>query len=313
MNRRRLPLLIALIAVVVVAGVAVGLRVTSHPSSVDDGDGGVPDPMETAASVPSFSHVYLIVFENHDFDGVVGRDSTPTLTDLSNRFGLATAYKAITHPSQPNYLALFSGSTQGVTDDGVHDLAGRNLVDELEAKGKSWHVFAENVPSGCYAGATASNGRDGPGTYARKHEPAISFTDISGNATRCANISDLTSFDPAKADFELIVPNLCHDMHDCSTAVGDTWLKAFLPKILDSPAWADGSVLFITFDEGTGNDPDSQIVPTYVVSNRVTPGFRSATPHDHYSLLRTIESAWNLGCLDEDCDANTLGEFFAKP
>ncbi len=262
------------------------------------------------ATIPAFRHVYLIVMENKAYGSIVGSSAAPYLNDLIARFGLAARYEAVAHPSEPNYLALFSGSTQGVTDDGVHDLAGRNLADQLEAHGRTWRVFAENVPLGCFTGSVASGGPDGPGTYARKHEPAISFTDIARNPVRCRNITNLSHFDPAAADFELIVPNLCHDMHDCSVAVGDAFLRSFVPRITESAAFTDG-VLFITWDEGTGG-PGGGHVATIVVSPRVAPGTVSRVPHDHYSLLRTIEDAFGVGCLGRTCSANDLGEFFTR-
>ncbi len=248
--------------------------------------------------------------ENKAYGSIVGNSAAPYLNDLITRFGLAARYEAVAHPSEPNYLALFSGSTQGVTDDGIHDLAGRNLADQLEEHGRTWRVFAENVPLGCFTGSVASGGPDGPGTYARKHEPAISFTDIARNPVRCRNITDFSHFDPAAADFELIVPNLCHDMHDCSVAVGDAFLRSFVPRITESGAFADG-VLFITWDEGTGG-PGGGHVATIVVSRRVRPSTVSRVPHDHYSLLRTIEDAFGIGCLGHACSANDLGEVFAR-
>jgi phosphatidylinositol-3-phosphatase len=207
-------------------------------------------------------------------------------------------------------LALWSGSTQGVTDDGIYNLPGNNLVDELEAKGKSWQVFAQNVPLNCYTGATASGGEDGSGTYARKHEPAVSFTDTSGNAARCAKITDFSHFDPAAADYELIVPNLCNDMHDCSVAVGDSFLKGFIPTILNSAAWQQGGVLFLTWDEGSTSTNGGGKVATVVIAPTVPAGYTSSTAHNHYSLLHTIETAWGLGCLNNSCTANDLREFF---
>ena len=137
----------------------------------------------------------MIVLENHDLASVVGSPSAPYLNSLADRYGLATEYLAVARPSQPNYIALFSGSTKGIADNEVHDLPGLNLADQIEAHGRTWRVFAENVPSGCFVGPTASGGPDGAGTYARKHEPAISFTDISSNPSRCANIRDLGAFD----------------------------------------------------------------------------------------------------------------------
>ena len=179
-------------------------------------------------------------------------------------------------------------------------------------KGKTWRVFAENVPTNCFGGEVGVNGEDGTGFYARKLNPAISFTDISRAPARCANITDFTHLDPAAADYALIVPNLCHDMHDCSVAAGDSFLKGFVPKILNSGAWRDGGALFITWDEGTTNAGGGGRVPLIVISNRVPKGFQSATAHNHYSLVRTIEEAWGLGCLNESCKANTLDEFFSQ-
>ena len=270
-----------------------------------------PDPTLAlaATAVPHFKHVYLIVMENREYGSIVGSAKAPYINSLIHRYALATSFRAVSHPSEPNYIALFSGSTQGVTDDGVHDLAGRNLADQLGPHGVSWHVFAENVPLGCYTGATASGGPDGSGTYARKHEPAISFTSISSKPTRCAKISDFSHFSPSAARFELIVPNMCHSMHDCSTATGDAWLKSFVPKLLKSPAMK-GSVLFITWDEGTTGLGGGGHIATLVIGPTVKRGYRSSIRHTHYSLLRTIESGFGVGCLNKSCSANTLREFF---
>jgi hypothetical protein len=127
--------------------------------------------------------------------------------------------------------------------------------------------------------------------------------------TRCARITDFTHFDPTAADFELIVPNMCHDMHDCSVATGDAFLRDFVPKVTDSAAFAD-SVLFITWDEGVTGNGGGGHVSTLVASPLVSAGFRSDVAHTHYSLLRTIQNAWGLGCLADSCTANDLREFF---
>ena len=286
---------------------------SSCPPTPTATSSAAPTPTSTSSPVtglPNFSHVYIIIMENKEYSSIVGSSSAPYINSLISKYGLATNYYAVTHPSEPNYLALWSGSTQGVTDDGTYNLSGQNIVDQLEPHGKTWRVFAQNVPLNCYTGATASGGEDGTGTYVRKHEPAISFTNVSGNSTRCANITDFTHFDPAAADFELIVPNLCNDMHDCSIATGDSFLQGFVPKILNSPAWQQGGVLFLTWDEGTTSTNGGGQVATVVISNAVTPGFTSGTLHNHYSLLHTIQNAWGLGCLNNSCSANDLGEFF---
>jgi hypothetical protein len=273
----------------------------------------VPTPSDAGAGfrgVPAFRHVYLIVMENKAYGSIVGSSDAPYLNDLIRRYGLATRYTAVAHPSEPNYIALFSGATQGVSDDGVHNLDAANLADELEATGRTWRVFAQNVPLGCYTGAVASGGPDGRGTYARKHEPAISFTSIAGDPGRCRNISDFSHFDPAVADFELIVPNMCNDMHDCQVATGDRFLQSFVPQITGDAAFAN-SVLFITWDEGTDSAGGGGRVATIVVSPLVSAGFTSDMAYSHYSLLRTIQDAWRLGCLQHTCSAASMAEFFS--
>ncbi len=271
------------------------------------GAGPVGSP--PASGVPDFAHVYVIVMENRSYAEIVGNSSAPYLNGLLAHHASLTNMHGVTHPSEPNYIALFSGSTHGVTSDGVYNLAAQNLADQLEAHGKTWAVFAQNVPSGCYTGATASGGADGSGTYARKHEPAISFSDISTNPSRCAHILDFTHFSPSAADFELIIPNLCNDMHDCSTATGDRFLAAFVPRIIDSPAFAR-SVLFITWDEGTSDAGGGGRVATAVISPLVQPGTVDPQLLNHYALLRTIEDGWRLGCLANACSAPNLARVF---
>jgi phosphatidylinositol-3-phosphatase len=313
------PLMFVLFAVVIIGLVSLGIssRAASQNNfPAQDGSHPFSLPivlqslLPQSSGIPSFSHVYVIVMENRGYNAIVGYHGAPYINSLIKSYGLAINYTGVAHPSEPNYLALFSGSTQGISNDGNYNFQGKNLADQLEAKGKTWKVYAQNVPLDCFPGAISMGGEDGSGTYARKHEPAISFTDISSSAQRCANITDFTHFDPAAANYELIIPNECNDMHNCTVEAGDAFLKGFVPKILDSSAWQQGGVLFITWDEGEG-DPGFKVA-TLVISNSVPVGFTSSTPHDHYSLLRTIEDGWGLGCLNETCKANNMREFFAK-
>jgi hypothetical protein len=306
-------LLVALAAIALAVGYQ--LREPVRGATIpDDGDGARTEKPDLTSPIPALDHVYVIVLENHGLANILGDPGAPYLNSLIAKNGLATNYVAVARPSQPNYIALFGGSTRGIADNDNHDLSGPNLADRLEARGLSWRVFAQNVPSGCFTGAEASGGPDGTGTYARKHEPAISFTDISSNPARCSNITDFSHFDPAAADFELIIPNRCNDMHDCSVDVGDRFLAGFVPRILDSPEIRRRGALFITFDEGTENSTGGeQQVATIVAGSGVPAGFRSNVQHTHYSLLRTVEDTFGLGCIDEDCDANNMSEFFTAP
>jgi phosphatidylinositol-3-phosphatase len=297
-------------AALVVAACAIG-AIAVFGEQEDNLPVPTADPGPNAA-VPAFSHVFVIVMENHDYDEIISSEAAPYLNELAARYGLATAYTGLFHPSQPNYIALFSGSGQGVDDNDNHDLAALSLIDQLEAEGLDWRVAAENVPSECFTGGFSDDGPDGPGTYARKHNPAISFVGIQSSPERCAKIIPLKAFDPGIAEFQFIVPNLCHDMHDCPITDGDRWLSSWVPGLLASPAWREGGVLFITFDEPQGGNADAPI-PTFVISDAVPAGYRSSEPHTHYSLLRTIEDAFRLDCLENACSANTLGEFFVSP
>jgi len=256
--------------------------------------------------------VYVIVMENREYGAIIGNRDAPYLNGLAARGGLATNYHGVTHPSFPNYLALFAGSTFGVRDDATHNLSARTIADQIEARGRSWHVYAQNLPSSCSTVSTSYGGTDlvgAPGWYVRKHEPAISFTSISRNSARCSRITRLSTFNPAAASFELIVPNLTNDMHDGSVAQGDAFLRAFVPRITGSRAFAN-SLLVVTWDEGTTGAGGGGRIPTILVSPRIAAGTRSGVAHNHYSLLRTIERSWGLPCLANSCSANDLREFF---
>jgi phosphatidylinositol-3-phosphatase len=254
-----------------------------------------------------------MVMENREYGAIVGNLNAPYLNSLIGSYGLATNYNAVSHPSEPNYIALFAGSTLGVTTDGRYDLDASNLADQLDAAGKTWHVYEQDYPGNCSPASSALGGVDLMGLagfYFRKHNPAISFTNISGDPARCAAITSLSSFDPSDANFELIVPNTFNDMHSSPTVIGDAFLKDFVPLITNSSAFAHG-LLVITWDEGTSDIGVGGHVATLVISAlQARPGIQSSVAHDHYSLLRTIEDALGVPCLANSCQANNLSEFF---
>lgn len=305
----RAPILIGIVLLGLLGGSA------TSASAADGGPGAVRAGIASAAAFPTFDHIYLIVMENHDYGRIVGNARAPYINGLISRYGLATRYRAIRHPSQPNYLALLGGSTFGVRDDGHHNRSQTNLVDQLETAGRSWHVYAQDYPGGCsqvdsYKGASVDL-VGLRGKYVRKHNAALTFTDISHDPARCARITHLSGFSAAAADFELIIPNLMNDMHDGTIAQGDAFLRKFVPRITGDAAFAS-SLLLITWDEGSDRPTgDGGRVATIVVSPMSRLGFRSSKRHDHYSLLHTIETAWGLPCMRQTCSANDLREFFA--
>ena len=177
--------------------------------------------------------------ENRSYDDIIGNGDAPYLNQLAATYGLATNYYAITHPSEPNYIAATSGDTQGIHDDEFHDVNAQNLFSELFAAGLPWRAYEQGYPGGCYTGEFANGQTDGPGsvgTYSRKHDPAVMYTSISGDPSQCSNIQPLSAFDPGSAAFTFITPNQQNDMHDGSVQQGDEFLRSFVPQIVSSPS-----------------------------------------------------------------------------
>jgi acid phosphatase len=269
--------------------------------------------------MPAFKHIFVIVMENKDYSRIIGSDQAPYMSALAQQYGVASNYYGIQHPSLPNYLALTGGGTFGInsdcTDCFVH---APNLVDQLETGGKSWKAYIENMPSPCFVG-------DADPLYKQKHNPFIYYDNVRTNAARCNKIVPFTQFATdvqtnAVPDFVWITPNMCNDMHDCPVSAGDTWLKTWVPIILQSPAWQDKGALFITFDEGVGmggccGNAVGGRIATLVISPLGRAGFSSDVQYTHYSLLRTIEAAWQLPLMGQaNCDcALPMADFFTPP
>jgi hypothetical protein len=270
-----------------------------------------PAPAPTAppsTKVPNFSHVYVIIFENKEYSSIVGSSQAPYINSLVAKYGLSTGFTAERHPSEPNYIALTSGSTQGIADDGVYNLSVNNLFDQVTASGRTWHAYQQGYPGNCFTGSSSSAVVDGvgkSGAYVRKHNPAISYKSISGSSTKCANITNLAGFNPAAANFEFITPNMINDMHDGTVADGDNFLKAFLPKITTSTAFAN-SVVFVTFDEGTSAVNGGGHIVTIAITPKMTAGYKTSAAYTHYSMLRTVEQAWGLSCLGSAASATPM-------
>lgn len=278
---------------------------TEVPGSASPTVSPSPSP---SGGVPAFDHVYVIVLENRSYSEIVGKSVAPYINSLVARYGLATNFYAETHPSEPNYIALTSGGLQGTNSDGTYNLTVPSIFDQVETAGRTWHVYAQDYPGNCYKGSLVAGGIDGPGAageYARKHNPAISYASISRDSARCANITALAGFDPGAANLEFIIPNQINDMHSSRTNDGDAFLAAFVPKIINSPAFAN-SVLFITWDEGVVDGTPGGHIATVVAAPGMPPGSRFSGSANHYSILRTIELAWGMPFLGQAATASTL-------
>lgn len=253
---RRLALLLAVAACG--AGIGAAATVRAAPN---------------AAAVPRLAHVVVIVFENREDSAVLGEGTdTPTLHALAARYADVTNDDAVAHPSLPNYLALVSGSTQGITSDCTDCAAhGASIGTLLTRAHRTWGGFAEGYPSSS--------------RFAKKHVPFLYF------AGQSAHVHPLGALDPnALPAYAFVTPDLCHDMHDCSAATGDAWLATFVKPLLRVPRTA----VFITFDEGSTDAGGGGHIATIVAGTAVRPHSTTARPATHYSLLRTIEDALGL-------------------
>ncbi|MDH6142934.1 hypothetical protein P3T35_004962 [Kitasatospora sp. GP30] len=236
----------------------------------------------TATGVPRPDHVVIVLFENTSESSIVGNSSAPYFNQLAGTGANFTNSFAIEHPSQPNYLDLFSGSNQGITDDSCpHTFSTDNEAAQLIAKGLTFTGYAEDLPS---PATTCTSG-----DYARKHVPWINFTNVPAADTKpfTAFPTDFTQLPTVS----WVIPNLCNDIHNCSISTGDTWLKNNLDAYVQ---WAKthNSLLITTFDEDDSTTSANQIA-TFFNGQQVKPG-NYGEQIDHFSVLRSVEDMYGL-------------------
>lgn len=243
---------------------------------------------------PHASQVTIILMENKDYALIAENPQAPYFNrQLVPQGVLLENSHAVAHPSEPNYLALFSGSTQGVRSDSCPvSFSARNVASELVAAGKTFVGYSESLPQDGYKGCYR-------GEYARKHSPWVDFTNVPDASNRVYH-----SFPLAPATFVWITPNVCHDMHSCSVGVGDAWLSKNLPPII---AWdrAHDGLLIVTWDEAEP-DTGANRIPTILVGPMIRAGATDRQNVDHYSVLRTIETVLGVPCIEKECDAQAI-------
>lgn len=265
--------------------------VTPSPSPLSSPS---PDPSPVTTSQ---SHVFVIVMENHSY----GRALSGTYTTaLSKKYSVATDYHAVGSPSLPNYLALTSGNTWGIADDGYHRLPAGGLGAQLTSAGMLWRAYMEGMTNGCYSNTYP---------YALKHNP---FAYYGGACpSQVVNFSHFAADmrQPEVPRFVWVTPGLCHDGHDCSTGAGDQWLSQTVPLILATDAWKNNGLLLITWDEGDGSD--NHVLTLAIQPNRVERA--SAKAYNHYSLLATVEDRLGLARLGRAANATAMTDLVSNP
>lgn len=276
----------------------------------------VPNLTPTATPkppVPNFDNIVIIMFENKEFGTVIGNPLMPNYNRLAREYTLLTQYYAVTHPSLPNYIALMGGDTFGI-DRNCSDcfIDEPSLPDLIEASGRTWKTYQEDMPEPCYLGDTH--------LYVQKHNPFIYFNRIRLDTARCERtIVPLTALQTdletaSLPNFIFITPNLCNDAHDCPLDVADAWLTELLGRLVPALDAAGKSYLLVMmFEEGQGSHSCCGLpleaggrVPVVFYSTLVKNGFEDPTPYTHYSLLKTISTAWGLPLLGHAADDNNV-------
>jgi len=259
--------------------------------------------------------------ENHNLCDILEScgGSATYMSNLADAWGLAqNDHYCNVNPSLPNYLCLSGGSDFGCGGyDGSPNSnactstawTAPNIVDRLEGAGLTWKAYMEDMPSNCY-GANS-------GDYAVRHNPFVYYNDIVSDPTRCARIVPAGASDSAlindlgstatASNYMWLTPNKCNDMHDCPIATGDAYLADLVQRILSSAVFtSQRAALLITFDEGY-----DQPIYTVWAGRAVKPAYTSSVAYDHFSVLATIESNWNLASLTaNDAGAAPMNEFF---
>ncbi|CDS06138.1 hypothetical protein LRAMOSA08666 [Lichtheimia ramosa] len=241
-----------------------------------------------------YDRIFIIYHENKDYEDVQADDYFPTIAENHNGVVL-TNYFGVTHPSQPNYVALISGSIEGINRDNNSDVDRHSIVDLLEKKGISWKSYQQGYPGNCFKGEES-------GTYRRKHNPFMSFTNIHNDEKRCANIVNADQlYEDIKTNsvpqFVWFTPDMNNDGHDTDLAYSSNWTKSFIEPLMKEKNLTKNTLFVLTWDEN-----DTWTKPNQVYTVLFGPAVKRSvktddTSYNHYSVLRSVEENWHLGNL----------------
>jgi phospholipase C len=308
-----LELLLILVMIGLIAGVSLYVIRTKN-NATHTYDSISHNSSESKSNV-LFDHVVIIVEENKGYKTIMEGSEAPFFHELASTYSQANNYYALFHPSLPNYLAMIGGTNGGIEQNCIPgsgcEIHGKNIVDEIEESNRTWKGYMESMPTPCSP--------QNSGQYAVRHNPFVYYRTFTDDKERCkqhnAPLDQLYKDIEANQlpNFSFITPNLCNDMHDCSVNTGDKWLADVVPKLLESSTFkTKKSLLVITWDEAEPSDQVNQI-PTILIGPTVKKAYKSSTIYNHYSLLRTIEDAWDLPALTQnDKTATHMNEFFVS-
>lgn len=253
-----------------------------------------------AAAASKITHVVWVVMENHGYGSVIGSSQAPYTNQLANTYGLATNYFALSHPSLPNYIALTSGGTQGVTDDSgpsTYPLNVPSIFSQLP--GGLSRSLQESMPSNCLKADS--------GQYVLHHNPMPYYTNLG---TDCGNFDAPFGASPdLSASFTFITPNATHDMLNGTIAQGDSFLSSYVPALIATPQYQAGNTaIFIVWDEDENSGANNHVAS--IVVSPYTSAVKVSTSYNHYSLLRTAEDLLGLPALGSAASATPMESAF---
>ena len=270
-------------------------------------------------------YTVIVVMENKNYSNIIGSKVAPYTNRFASDYGIAANYYDVSNGlSLPNYLGLTTGQTYDSWSacnkppaqcPGFSPITLPTIVDSIESAGLTWKAYMEDMPSNCY--------QDDFGLYVARHDPFVYFNHVVTSPFECdlvvpaetnssRMISDLNSTITA-SNFMWLTPNLCNDMHNCSVSVGDKYLSLIVPEILNSTVFQTRpAALFVTWDEGWSSN--STHVPAIWAGPSIRNNYTSSFRHNHYSLLKTLETVWHLSPLTaSDAQASAMTEFLKPP
>src|SRR5215470_14525070 len=275
-------------------------------------------------STPPLGHVVVVAMENHSYGDVVGSPSMPYYNSLISQGGLAQNFFANVHGSFPDYAMLTTGELITLTGSGLPDdfpISIDNIERELIAAGKTWKVYAENLPSVGYTGGDSY-------PYVKRHNPFAYMSEVLNNPTQAGNIVPFTQFANDVAantlpNFAFVVPNAQSDSEDCpgggtsctdatKLSNADQWLQTNIGPLLSNPAFQQSGLLLIWWDESNAGDTTNGggKVAVTLVGPTIKQGYRSTTMYRHENVLRTIAEGLGLGFPGASVYVTGMGEFF---
>ncbi|HEX3785288.1 MAG TPA: alkaline phosphatase family protein [Pseudonocardiaceae bacterium] len=276
------------------AAVAAVAVVAFYPSSA------APAVREAASTIPTPAHIVVVMEENHSYSDIIGNTSqAPYFNTLAGEGALLTSSYAVTHPSEPNYMALFGGSTFGLTADTcpANEGTAANLGSELLAAGYTFKGYSEGLPK---TGSTTCTS----GSYARKHSPWINFSNVPTSDS--LPFSSFPTNYASLPSLSFVIPNLDDDMHDGTISEADTWLNNNLSAYA-TWAQANNSLLIVTWDEDDYTENNQ--IPTIFVGQSVKTGQYSENVN-HYNLLATLEQIYGLTPVGNSAGATAITDIW---